>query len=102
MTIRRVEGVNVPYTYPDEITEPAANVRTEASPEKLSENPQKHSQQLAELKLQADSRSAELNTQIPNLKTFKGEMVGLEPTVIDSPREDQDGFFLPEVNDEVL
>ena len=57
---------------------------------------------LAELKLQAESRSAELNTQIPNLKTFKGEMVGLEPTVIDSPREDQDGFFLPEVNDEVL
>ncbi len=113
MTIRRVQGLNVPYTYLDRaVKEPGekdiwtASEDNQNPAEKSVENPRKQTSQIRELKQEGTARSLELNSEFPNSikqsENFKGEIVGLEPNVKESYKETSNSYFLPEVNDEVL
>ena len=109
MTIRRVQGFDVPYTYPDHaVKEPGQkDIRTASedsqnTAEKSVENPFKQTSQIGELKQEGTARSLELNSKFPNSIIFKGDIVGLEPNVKESNKETSSSYALPEVDDEVL
>lgn len=101
MTIRRVQGSNVPYTYTDHnnVRTPSDSDRTTA--QKTPENSRKQTSQIGELKQEGAARSLELNSKFPNSVVFKGDIVGLEP-VKESNKETSSSYSLPEVDDEVL
>jgi len=113
MTIRRVQGSNVPYTYPDPAVKESGqkDVRTSSedsqnTAEKSVENRRNQTSQIGELKQEGTARSLELNSKIPNSTeqsvVFKGDIVGLEPYAEESNRETSSSYSLPEVDDEVL
>jgi hypothetical protein len=78
------------------------NVQGPALPTESQERSQaSKNNSIAEARLQGDFRAAELNAAYQHNQTnldFKEEVSGLEPFV----KSDEHGFFLPEVNDEVL
>src|SRR5262245_32100504 len=89
MTIRRVQGFNVPYTYPDHENIKTTSTGSSVTDEKSPETSQKQASQIEELKQKGASRSAELNSELDSvyqhnqtdLEFFKGEIIGLEPYV---------------------
>ncbi len=106
MTIRRVQGFNVPYTHPEHENIRTTSDDSQYTTEKTPENPRQQTSQIGELKQEGTARSLELNSKFPNsIKQsgiFKGDIVGLEPNVKESNKETSSSYSLPEVNDEVL
>ncbi|HEY7162783.1 MAG TPA: hypothetical protein VH815_16090 [Acidobacteriota bacterium] len=89
MTIKRVEGFNVPFTYPDNGNIKTTSDSSKTITEKPSENSPKQTSQIGELKQKGASRSAELNSELDNvyqhnqtdLGVFKGDIVTIEPSI---------------------
>jgi hypothetical protein len=98
MTIRRVQGVNVPYTYPDHNNVRTASDSDETIAQKTPET-SKQTSQIGELKQEGVARSLELNSKIPNSTQqsviFKGDIVGLEPYAKGSDKETRSSYSLP-------
>lgn len=87
MTIRRVQGFNMPYTYPDHNNVRTTSDSDQTTAPKTSENSPKQTSQIGELKQEGTARSLELNskfsTSTKQSENFKGDIVGLEPNVKD-------------------
>jgi hypothetical protein len=101
MPVRRVQGFNVPYSYPDhkDIAESGqtdasrSDASSQAAAEKPSEDSLKQTSHIAELNQEASARSKELNSQfesgyqnnqavlefLKQSKDFKGEIDTIEP-----------------------
>ena len=110
MTIRRVQGFNVPYTYPDRENVRTTSDSSQPTAEKSPENSPKQTSQIGVLKQNGDARSAELNSELDSvyqhhqtdLGVFKGDITGIEPNVKNAKNNYGNGHVLPEVDDEVL